>query len=196
MRKRILLLLAVVLCVSLCACGGNKIENLIEDIAALEGKEITLADEELIDKIYDKYFALTEEEKTQITNYDILEEAGTRVNFLSEQQSTMQNAPIIVEEYIKSCLKTPSAMQVVKTEVYASKDDCFGAFVRMQYTGENAFGGKIEETCFAQVEALGMSYNRVIKSHFGDAHETWEDLGWANDIMERIDFENKYIPTK
>ena len=195
MKKKIVLILATLMCISLCACGENKIENLIEEIATLEGKEITLADEEQIHKIYNKYFALTEEEKTQITNYDIFEEARSSLNILLVQQSTMQktlqSAPIVVEEYIKSSLKTPSTMQVVKIEVYASKDDCCEAFVRMQYTEENDYGGKIEKTCLARVR-----YESVSQCHFGDAHETWEDLRWDKDTMERIDFENKYIPTK
>ncbi|MEE1011314.1 MAG: hypothetical protein U0L11_04680 [Acutalibacteraceae bacterium] len=195
MKKIFCLIFVVIICFSFASCS-NKIDNLISQIATLENKKITLEDEELIDKIYDKSLDLSEEEKSQITNYDILGAAVNRVGFLSRQQETMQQAPMIVEEYIRSCLKTPSAMKVIKTEVYASKESYFDAFVRMQYTGENAFGGTLERTCFAKVEIHGASYNRVVENHFGDAHETWEDLRWSDWLMEQIDFETEYIPTK
>ena len=66
--KRVLALM-LALCfigLALVACG-NKVDNLIEEIATLENDEITLADEERIDKIYDKYFALSEEDKAKLT---------------------------------------------------------------------------------------------------------------------------------
>ena len=193
MKKLLVLFLVAVICCSLVACG-NKVDNLIEEIATLENDEITLADEERIDKIYDKYFALSEEDKAKITNYDILKEASEEVNRLVRTKETMQQAPAFVEEYIKSCLKTPSAMKVIKTEVYASKESMWEAFVRMQYTGQNTFGGTLEETCLIKVDLIGGGYSDVIKVHWGDAHEQWEDTGWPDSLLEEIDFENKYVP--
>ena len=178
---------------SLAACG-SRVDRLIEDIAPLEDEEITLADEERIDKIYDKYFALSEEEQAQVTNYDILKEASEKVNYLAQQKESMEEAPRFVEDYIKSRLKTPSAMNVIKTEVYASKDSMWVVFVRMQYTGQNAFGGTIEETCFVKADLIGGGYSSVERSYFGDAHATWEDTGWPDSLIEEIDFENKYVP--
>lgn len=128
MKKIICLLIAVVICFSFSSCS-NKIDNLIAQIATLENKEITLDDEVIIDRIYDKYLELSEEDKAQITNYHILEKARSKVSFLSRQQESMQRAPMIVEEYIKSRLKTPSAMRVINTEVYGSKEDSYDAFV-------------------------------------------------------------------
>ena len=194
MKKLIVLFFAVLMSLSFVACG-NKIDNLIKEIETLEGKEITLADEKRIDKIYDKYFALSEEEKAEITNYGVLEKAGTRVNYLATQKETMEKAPRFVEEYIKSRLKTPSAMKVIKTEVYASKGGMWEAFVRMQYTGQNSFGGIIEETCLVKVNLIGGGFSSVDKSHFGDAHATWNDTGWSDSVIEEIDFENKYVPS-
>ena len=81
--------MVAVICCSLVACG-NKVDNLIEEIATLENDEITLADEERIDKIYDKYFALSQEDKAKITNYDILKEASAEVNRLVQTKETMQ----------------------------------------------------------------------------------------------------------
>lgn len=195
MKKIICLLIAVVICFSFASCS-NKIDNLIAQIATLENKEITLDDEVVIDRIYDKYLKLSEEDKAQITNYHILEKARSKVSFMSRQQESMQRAPMIVEEYIKSRLKTPSAMRVISTEVYGSKEDSYDAFVRMQYTGENAFGGTVEKTCFAKVEAHGSKFDRVAEEHFGDAHETWDDLEWSDWLMEEIDFETVYRPAR
>ena len=165
-------------------------------LATLENKEITLDDKVIIDRIYDKYLELSEEDKVQITNYHILEKARSKVSFLSRQQESMQRAPMIEEEYIKSRLKTPSAMRVINTEVYGSKEDSYDAFVSMQYTGENAFGGTVEKTCFAKVEVHDLKFDRGVEEHFGDAHETWDDLEWSDWLMEEIDFETVYRPAR
>ncbi len=194
MKKILVLFLLGIMFMSIMGCG-NKVDNLISEIAKLEGVEITLKDEKRIDKLYNKYLALSEEEKVQITNYDILKKASEKVNYLAVQKETMQKAPDFVKEYIQSRLKTPSAMKIVKTEVYASKDGMWNAFVRMQYTGENAFGGTIEETCLAKVNLIGGGFSEVVKSHFGDAHETWNDTGWSDSVIEEIDFKNKYVPS-
>lgn len=186
MKKVLSLFLMVAMCVSLAACG-NKVDNLISEIAALEGKEITLSDKERIDKIYDKYLALSEEEKSQITNYEILEKADEVIVYYTIQEKTLKEAPKAVEEYAKSCCKIPSSMQVIKVQTYPAKDDFFVAFVRLQFTSENSFGGKGEDTLFAKVNCGATA--RIVEYHFGDAHETWDDVGWPDWMMEEIDFD-------
>ena len=39
----------------------------------------------------------------------------------------------------------------------------------------------------------GADYNEIKKSHFGDAHENWDDVDWSDYIMEEIDYNNKYV---
>jgi len=193
MKRKLVLLIVTLMTLSLVACG-NKVDNLISEIATLENKEITLADEERIEKIYDKYLALSEEEKAQVTNYDILKNASEVVNYFTIQEKTLKEAPKVVEEYAKSCCKIPSSMQVIKVETYPAKEGCSVAFVRLQFTSENSFGGKGEDTLFAKVYCGATP--KIEEYHFGDAHETWDDVGWPDWLMEGIDFDNKYIPTK
>ena len=198
MKKLFALFLTMILCLSLTACG-NTVDTLISEIAALENKEITLADEERIDRLYNQYTALPEEEKAKITNFPILEEAATKVNHLSYQMQQMEAAPRVTEAYIKSYLKIPSTMQIIKTNVYASKDNLSEVFVRMQYTCENALGGKVEETCFVLIRDAHLASHRIVTSAFGNAQASWNDVDLSiglENITDQIDFDNQYVPAK
>lgn len=193
MKKAISLLLIAVMCLSLTACG-NRVEKMITEIQALENEELTLSDEKRVDELYKEYLALSDEEKAQITNFDILDAASKRVNFLSARKKFMPRAYSAVIDWVKSRLKTPSTMEVIKIEVYPSYNSMMEAFARIQFTSENAYGGKVEETYFVMI-ALVSADTFEAKWHYkGDAHATWAEVDWPEKVLQEIDFENKYIP--
>ena len=62
------------------------------------------------------------------------------------------------------------------------------AYVRMQYSGTNAFGGTLEKTCFAQVEYICEGCDSIkYVSTDEDAHAKWNELGWSQYIIDDID---------
>ena len=74
MKKIISLLLALALCLSLCACGKSEavknVETLIESIGS-----ITLASKEAISLADEAFSALSVEEKEKVLNFDVLSNA-------------------------------------------------------------------------------------------------------------------------
>jgi len=196
MKKILSLLLATVICLTLAACG-HKVKRLIKDIAMLEGRELKLSDEDYVDDLYKTYLSLSEEEQAQVTNFELLDTASKRVNFLSARQDLMQEIYYrAATEWVKSCLKTPSTMEVLKIEVYPAYDSMWYAFASIHFTAENGYGGKVEQVYFAQLERVGPNTYRAERSYKGDAHATWEDVDWLDAVWEEIDYEHKYVPGK
>lgn len=77
MKKALSLILALVLCLSMCACG-SKVEPLIERIEALNGN-VTLESGPFIEQAEAEYNALSEKDKSKVTNYAVL--VSARVQF-------------------------------------------------------------------------------------------------------------------
>ena len=74
MKKVISLLLALVLCLSLCACGKSEAVKNVEAMIDALG-EITLESIDAIRSAEDAYNALTEDEQKKVGNYETLTEA-------------------------------------------------------------------------------------------------------------------------
>ncbi|MBE6913510.1 MAG: hypothetical protein E7472_01045 [Ruminococcaceae bacterium] len=74
MKRTLALLLALVMCLSLCACGKSEavkaVESLIEGIGS-----ISVSSSEKIKEAEDAYSALSVEEQKQVKNYEDLEKA-------------------------------------------------------------------------------------------------------------------------
>lgn len=77
MKKIIFLLLTIVLCLSLCACGKSEAVKNVEAIIDALG-EITLESIDAIRAAEDAYSALTEDEQKKVENYEILVDARNR----------------------------------------------------------------------------------------------------------------------
>lgn len=81
MKKAIILLLALVLCLSLCACGKSKavkgVETLIDSIG-----EVSADSETAVNSAVSAYEALSEEEKKTVANYGVLKVAKEELLFL------------------------------------------------------------------------------------------------------------------
>ena len=80
MKKALSLILALVMCLSLCACGGEGVSS-IEDTAVneviqmIDALEIALTSGKSITAAENAYAALTEDQKSAVTNYRILVDA-------------------------------------------------------------------------------------------------------------------------
>lgn len=74
MKKTISLLLALVMCLSLCACGKNDAVKNVETLIDAIG-EVTLDSDAAIAAAEEAYNALTAEDKTAVENYALLQSA-------------------------------------------------------------------------------------------------------------------------
>jgi len=192
MKRWIAMLLVIVMSLALVACG-NKVEKLIADINTLD-REITMNDEDRVEKIFDRYSALSDEDKAKITNYEILEAASDTIGELRAREITLKAAGPAAVEYVKSRLKIPSSLNVIKTEIYPSKKSTQIAYVRIQFTSENSFGGKGEDTFFLKIK--GFIKPTIQQSHYDDAHADWKDTKWSKSELEDVDLGNRYMASQ
>lgn len=101
MRKKYSTVMVLILCVLLSGCGGNRIgtnitskninpvsQKVIDDIAALG--DITVDDEEAIERIEELYVTLTDEQKNQVSNYIDLLNAKDTIRELRANQEVAE----------------------------------------------------------------------------------------------------------
>lgn len=89
MKKAITLLLAVVVCLSLCACGKSEAVKNVETLIDTIG-EVTLDSEATIAAAEEAYAALTAEEKEKVENYDLLTDARAVFDPIKEEYLARQ----------------------------------------------------------------------------------------------------------
>ena len=112
MKKKFCVVLALILVFSLCGCGSEESasssetsidpvsQKMIDDINSIG--EVTLEDEDLINKLTERYASLTDAQKSQVTNYATLLTASDEL----EKKIKEDNKPIDLsisnaEEYLK-----------------------------------------------------------------------------------------------
>ena len=83
MKKAISLFLALVMCLSLCACGKSKEVKAVEEMIAAIG-EVSLESKDAITAAEEAFRALTSEEKEQVGNYFVLAESKDTLEELEE----------------------------------------------------------------------------------------------------------------
>lgn len=120
MKKALSLLLALVLCLSLCACGTDEPDNTQNSIhgpgvdeeteisevakssaaiaveaAISELDEITVNSGDALEAVQSAYDALSSDEKNQVENYDVLVTAWATFSALQDQESATQLKAVI-----------------------------------------------------------------------------------------------------
>ncbi len=88
MRKVISLLMAFVLCLSLCACGKSEAVKNVEALIEAIG-EVTLDNEAAIVAAENAYNSLTDEEKAKVKNTEVLTAARDNYEFLLKEAAVM-----------------------------------------------------------------------------------------------------------
>jgi len=85
MKKIISLFLAVILCLSLCACGKSEAAQKVDEMILAIGT-VTLESESSIKRAESAYKDLTEDQKKEVENYETLTTARTTLDDLLEQK--------------------------------------------------------------------------------------------------------------
>ena len=88
MKKIIAILLAVILLLSLCACGKSKEAQAVDDLIMAIG-EVSLDSAEEIESAENAYNALSEKDRENVENYAILETSRETLDNLKELQETV-----------------------------------------------------------------------------------------------------------
>lgn len=74
MKKVISLILAIAMCLLLCACGKSGAVLKVEELISAIG-EVSLESKSAIESAQEAFNALTEEEKAEVENYSVLVES-------------------------------------------------------------------------------------------------------------------------
>ncbi len=83
MKKIISLILALVMCLSLCACGKSEAVVKVEELISAIG-EVSLESKSAIESAQEAFNALSEEEKAEVENYYVLVESHDAFKQLEE----------------------------------------------------------------------------------------------------------------
>lgn len=167
MKRLSMLFLAMVMCLSLCACGSSVSEEvrvLQEKIdKALEGEP---AYENLVE-IREQYENLSAEEQEQVENYDKVEQ------FL--QLNSTEVAGIFSINQLKGMLFDPSSFELLSISGVASDTK---VAIRIDYNAEAVTGGTVEGTYYFLVDV----------PTYDEASDEWS-CGLDEEFVNRYDTE-------
>lgn len=228
MKRLRLCLLVMLVLFNISACGKKAVDpvaqKVIDDINALG--EITLDDKSSIEKITETYATLTDEQKNQVTNYIDLINAKDRIEELemTEKNSLDAKASEIPECFLieacnelkSSCSNSESfeinSIEYTDLVTWGTYDKSSGLrdmykdeevyFIRIEFSGENGFGGTASETAYGEywvkdgkvsiVPDVGGDLGRVYSVYqsistnilIANGYITYDDIGF---IASRLD---------
>lgn len=169
MRRCLVLLLIVCLCVGICACESKSVEAQKADELILAIGEVTLDSESAIlaTKMY--YDTLTDAQKEEVENYSILESAITSLDSLKE----------IENKYIQIC---ESAAPIIEAAV----STCY----EYDYCKVNAVG----KTIYIAVatDGFGDLLYKWKNKGYSDSYSLWSDC--KNEMIDVCNWIHTYEP--
>ncbi len=118
--------------------------------------EVTLDDEELINNLFDTYASLTEKQKNNVDNYNVLLESQDKLRELQKEQLNevhMKNI-IIATKSLKSSLINPDSFSL-REVVYVDDYEYDGIMYRISYSGENKLGGSTGSVVYVAFDKNG-----------------------------------------
>ena len=180
--KRKMIIAGIVLTLALSGCGtgstanegaistavGDEVsEKMVNDINALG--EITLDDEDQINKLIERYATLTDSQKEAVNNYATLLDAQDRIEELKVEEKAKAEEYLVIErkyyDYIdkaisalKSQAKYPSSLEI--ETIYIVQETADMVFVSIDYTADNDLGNQKHgtvSTSFGELSGYAIS---------------------------------------
>ncbi len=114
MKKFLCLILSLVMCLSLCACGKDASVKNVEGLIASIG-EITDENLEAVEAALDAYYALPEDKRDSVENYAVLEKAVQKMFYIE-----FSNLADRLNELYDNCQYITSATRTIWSNVGSS----------------------------------------------------------------------------
>lgn len=171
-------IIAIVAAMVLAGCGAKAdavAQKMIDDIDALG--DISIEDEEEVNKLINRYSTLTDFQKETVKNYAALIEAQDQIELLKQEQVEEQEKrekELLAEENVQACLKTtrkireglkhPDTLEIkrILNHDYVSDAgvDCTEFYI--EYEAANDLGGMVSKTVFAIYQKNGRFEGSVL----------------------------------
>jgi hypothetical protein len=172
MKKVISLILVIVMCFALCACGKSEAVVKVEELISAIG-EVALESRGAIESAQEAFNALPEEEKAEVENYYVLVESHDAFKQL-EEAATKTNAKEVYEN-IKSAWTIADQMG---TGIYNVWHGWVYEKEEMSSGGLQFFADKASISLDDIVE--GFSARNYVNEQFAKTGVNWNDISEAD----------------
>lgn len=162
MKKGLCFILALVMCLTLCACGNSVSKEQQDNEQTVQVSEEVKTVQRKIDKalesepsyeslmeIRDLYESLLAKEQAQVENYDKLERLF--------QLNNEEVAGVFAINKLKGELKNPSSLEVLSASSIVYDDTSI--IIKIDYTAENKMGGTDEKAYYCLVNTPAYDKN-------------------------------------
>lgn len=186
MRKTVCLVLALAMCLSLCACGSSQAVKDVEAQISAIG-EVSPDSGEAVSAARDAYNALTKKEQASVENYKQLKDAEA---VLKELRSLSERGNKAVEcvKMMKALVDKPASFRLSDDIFVFETDDTGRRVCAVHYSAQNSSGVSVEST--------GIFVDGQYMSSLEELQEEVERIdgkGYST-IEERIEQLEKIIP--
>lgn len=181
MKKATGLIIAVILFLSLCACGKSEavtnVENLISSIG-----EISLERKDAIDVAQQAFDALTQEEKKEVENYYILVEGQAAYQELEKQDLLNKQSALGMEAYenIKSAWEITEQIGLDIYNVW------YGSIWNRDALDAKGIRFFVDETALSEKDIIeGLASYIFLEDYYSSTGITWDALPENNKQLYR-----------
>lgn len=196
MKKGLFLLLALVMMLSLTACGKSEAVANVEELISAIG-EVSLESKSAIDSAQQAFDALTEEEKAEVENYFVLVESQNSFKQLEELEEQRlieekEKAKLAYGKEAYDNIKTAwNIAEQIGDDLYNVWHGCVWEKEEMVDKGIQFF---VDETTLSEQEVIeGLASRHYVNLQFAKTGIYWNDLSendkqaYRNSVTEAIE---------
>lgn len=169
MKRGISLVLVLVMCLSLCACGKSEAVKKVEEQISAIG-DVSLDSKNAIDSAQQAFDALPEDEKAKVENYFQLVESQTALKGLEE----LEEQRLIKETYdnIKASWYVVNQMG---SDLYSIWHGCIFKKDEMSKNGIQFF---VDNTALNEKDVIeGLASRNYVNEQYAKTGKKWNDVG-------------------
>ena len=179
MKKIISLILALVMCLSLCACGKSEAVVKVEELISAIG-EVSLESKDAIESAQEAFNALPEEEKAEVENYYVLVESHDAFKQLEEieEQRLLEEAENAIKTNAKEVYENIKSAWTIADQMGTGIYNVWHGWV---YEKEEMSSGGLQ--FFADKASLGLedivegfAARNYVNEQFAKTGVNWNDI--------------------
>lgn len=180
MKRGMLLVLALVICLSLCACGKSEAVKKVEEQISAIG-EVSLDSKNAIDSAQQAFDALPEDEKAKVENYFQLVESQTAIKELEE----LEEQRLIEEQEKVKLVMGKETYDNIKASWYVVNQmgsDLYsiwhGCIFKKDEMSKNGIQFFVDNTSLNEKDVIeGLASRNYVNEQYAKTGKKWNDVG-------------------